>query len=394
MIRERTPHEPGSKGSRHCIDEIAIALAAFTPKAEKIDNLVMSFAAISGHFAVHTGGARYSAKQPRRGRTMKRDPYTSARGLLPVLSVVLLSYFATPASAQDKIKVAVGQIDAWANQVPTLGMKAGIFQKHGIVLENFGTQGAGETLQAVISGSADIGIGVGTPGALRVFAKGAPVRVLAAGYTGVEDIYWFVPANSLIKSVKDITDKHTIAYSTNGSTSDSVLRALIAHYDLKARPTQTGGPPGTFTMTMSGQIDVGWSVAPFGLKDLQANAIRVVMRGSDVPSMRNQTVRVEIVNANALKNRRDVMARFVRAYRETLDWMYSNPLAVKYYSEQMQMPESLVELQRNEFNPKSALNPDKVSDIDLVMQDAIAGKFLEKPLTQEQLAEFIQIPPR
>ena len=55
-------------------------------------------------------------------------------------------------------------------------------------------------------------------------------------------------------------------------------------------------------MTMSGQIDIGWSVAPFGLKDLQAKAIRVVMRGSDVPSIRNQTVRVEIVNADALKS--------------------------------------------------------------------------------------------
>ena len=325
---------------------------------------------------------------------MKGHMLKFLRSFLVVLSVAFSSGFAAPAGAQDTIKVAVGQIDAWANQVPTLGMKAGIFQKHGIVLENFGTQGAGETLQAVISGSADIGIGVGTPGALRVFARGAPVRVLAAGYTGVHDIYWFVPANSPIKSAKDITDRHTIAYSTNGSTSDSVLRALIAHYDLKAKPTQTGGPPGTFTMTMSGQIDVGWSVAPFGLKELQANAIRVVMRGSDVPSMRKQTVRVEIVNADALKKRHDVMVRFMRAYRETLDWMYSNPLAVKYYSEQMQMPESLVELQRHEFNPKSALNPDKVSDIDLVMQDAIAGKFLEKPLTQEQLAEFIKILPR
>jgi NitT/TauT family transport system substrate-binding protein len=333
-------------------------------------------------------------RQPAQEEIMKGHMSNSLRSFFAIFSVAVSSGFAAPASAQDTIKVAVGQIDAWANQVPTLGMKAGIFQKHGIALENFGTQGAGETLQAVISGSADIGIGVGTPGALRVFAKGAPVRVLAAGYTGVEDIYWFVPANSPIKSVKDISDKNTIAYSTNGSTSDSVLRALIAHYDLKAKPTQTGGPPGTFTMTMSGQIDVGWSVAPFGLKDLQANAIRVVMRGSDVPSMRNQTVRVEIVNADALKKRNDVMVRFMRAYRETLDWMYSNPLAVKYYSEQMQMSESLVELQRNEFNPKSALNPDKVSDIDLVMQDAIAGKFLEKPLTPEQLAEFIQIPPR
>ena len=325
---------------------------------------------------------------------MKRDTFGSLRRFLAALSVVVSCGFAAPAGAQDTIKVAVGQIDAWANQVPTLGMKAGIFQKHGIVLDNYGTQGAGETLQAVISGSADIGIGVGTPGAMRAFAKGAPVRVLAAAYTGVEDIYWFVPANSPITSVKDITDKHTIAYSTSGSTSDSVLRALIAHYGLKAKPTQTGGPPGTFTMTMSGQIDIGWSVAPFGLKDLQAKTIRVLMRGSDVPSMRHQTVRVEIANATALKERHDVMVRFMRAYRETLDWMYSNPLAVKYYSEFMRMPESLVELQRNEFNPKAAMNPDELSDVDLVMQDAVAGKFLEKPLTREQLAEFIQIPPR
>ncbi|MGB6560398.1 MAG: ABC transporter substrate-binding protein, partial [Pseudolabrys sp.] len=270
--------------------------------------------------------------------------FKSLRGFFAVLSVTVSTGFAAPAGAQDTIKVAVGQIDAWANQVPTLGMKAGIFQKHGIVLESYGTQGAGETLQAVISGSADIGIGVGTPGAMRAFAKGAPVRVLAAAYTGVEDIYWFVPAISPIQSVKDISDKHTIAYSTNGSTSDSVLRALIAHYGLKANPVQTGGPPATFTMTMSGQIDIGWSVAPFGLKDLQAKTIRVLMRGSDLPSMRHQTVRVEIVNAIALKERHDVMVRFMRAYRETLDWMYANPLAVKLYAEHMRMPESLVEM--------------------------------------------------
>ncbi len=326
---------------------------------------------------------------------MKSNTSGFPRGCVyAIVSAFALSGLPAPACAQDTIKVAVGQIDAWSNQVPTLGMKAGIFQKHGIVLDNYGTQGAGETLQAVISGSADIGIGVGTSGAMRAFAKGAPVRVLAAAYTGVEDIYWFVPVNSPIQSVKDISDRHTIAYSTNGSTSDSVLRALMAHYGLKAKPTQTGGPPPTLTMTMSGQVDIGWSVAPFGLKELQAKTIRVLMRGSDVPSMRNQTVRVEIVNANVLKTRPDVIAKFMRAYRETLDWMYSNPLAVKYYSEQMQMSESLVELQRDEFNPKTAMNPDKLSDVELVMQDAIAGKFLEKPLTQEQLAEFIQIPSR
>src|SRR5215813_15384588 len=121
-------------------------------------------------------------------------------------ALLLASATASTTFAQDRLKLAIGQIDAWSNQVPTLGMHAGIFQKHGIALENFGTQGAGETIQAVISGSADIGIGVGTPGAMRAFARGAPVRILAAGYTGVEDIYWFVPANSPIANVKDISD--------------------------------------------------------------------------------------------------------------------------------------------------------------------------------------------
>ncbi len=318
----------------------------------------------------------------------------SRRAVCAGFAAALIGLVTMPAQAQDKLKLAIGQIDAWANQASTLGMKAGIFQKHGIVLENFGTQGAGETIQAVVSGSADIGIGVGTPGALRAFVKGAPLRVLAAGYTGVEDIYWFVPTNSPIRDVKGITADHTIAYSTSGSTSDSVLLALIQHYGLKAKPTKTGGPPATLTMAMSGQVDIGWSVAPFGLKELQAKTIRVLMRGSDIPSMAHQTVRVEIVNANALKERHDVMVRFMKAYRETVDWMYSSPDAVKFYSESMRMAPELVELQKKEFNPKAAMNPDKVTDIELVMQDAIAGKFLDQPLTKEQLAEFIQIPPR
>ena len=67
-------------------------------------------------------------------------------------AVLLASAAALPAFAQDKLKLAIGQIDAWSNQVPTLGMHAGIFQKYGIALENFGTQGAGETIQAVLGG--------------------------------------------------------------------------------------------------------------------------------------------------------------------------------------------------------------------------------------------------
>jgi NitT/TauT family transport system substrate-binding protein len=54
------------------------------------------------------------------------------------------------AGAQDTLKIAIGQINNWENQAPTLGEDAGIFKKHNLKIESFGTQGAGETIQAVI----------------------------------------------------------------------------------------------------------------------------------------------------------------------------------------------------------------------------------------------------
>src|ERR1700681_4981728 len=97
------------------------------------------------------------------------------------LALVLIGFASAPSTvrAQDTLKVAIGQINNWENQAPTLGQTAGIFKKHGLVLETFGTAGAGETLQPIISGSADIGIGVGVAGAMRAFSTGAPIRILA-----------------------------------------------------------------------------------------------------------------------------------------------------------------------------------------------------------------------
>src|ERR1700675_3505689 len=123
--------------------------------------------------------------------------------------VVPLALAAIPASAEDTLKVVIGQINNWENQAPTLGQDAGIFKKHGLVLENVGTAGAGETMQPVISGSADIGAGVGAAGVMRAFSKGAPVRILAPAFTGTGDLFWYVKADSKIKSLKDATPDTT-----------------------------------------------------------------------------------------------------------------------------------------------------------------------------------------
>lgn len=307
-------------------------------------------------------------------------------------AMATLAALNAPVLADDTLKVAVGQLTTWENQMTLIGQDAGIFKKHGIVLENFGTNGAGETLQAVISGSADIGIGMGTSGAMRAFVRGAPVRMLAPAFTGSNDLYWYVKADSPIKSLADTSESQTIAYSTNGSSTHSLVIGFGKELGLKAKPTATGGPPATLTLVMSGQIDIGWASPPFGLKEIDEGKIRVLARGSAVPSTRNQTVRVQIVNANLLREKKDVIERFMKAYREAIEWMYSDPKAIEMYAAKMKVPVALIKKALPESHPRSALQADALSDADGIMRDAVTNKFLDKPLTKEQLAEFYPFP--
>jgi NitT/TauT family transport system substrate-binding protein len=107
-----------------------------------------------------------------------------ALGLLAPLALA-----ANPASAEDHLKLVMGHINNWENQAPTLGQDAGIFKKLNLSIEAVNSRGAGETIQAVISGSADLGGGVGLAGVMRAFSKGAPIRVLAPMFTGTGDLF-------------------------------------------------------------------------------------------------------------------------------------------------------------------------------------------------------------
>jgi NitT/TauT family transport system substrate-binding protein len=300
----------------------------------------------------------------------------------------------SPSQAQDRLKVAIGQINNWENQAPTLGQDAGIFRKHNLVLENFGTQGAGETMQPIISASADIGAGVGVAGVMTAFSKGAPVRILAPMFTGTGDIYWYVRADSPIKSLKDATERNTIAFSTIGSTSHNTVLAFASDLGVKAKPTATGGPPATFTQVMTGQVDIGWSAPPFGLREEKEGKIRIIGRGSDATSLNGQTIRVLIVNADVLKTRRDAVVRFMRAYRESVAWMYSNPDAVRMYAEKTKIAPELIRESIAKYHTLAAMQTDEMKDLDGIVTDAVKLKYIDKPLTKEQLAELIQIPPR
>ena len=309
--------------------------------------------------------------------------------MLAALALVL----AVPAFAQDTLKLAIGQRGNWDTSVSEVGTRLGIFKKHNLVLEILYTQGGGETQQAVISGSVDIGVAAGVMGVMSAFSKGAPVRVIGAETTGAQDLFWYVPANSPVKSLKD-TDGKTIAYATNGSSTNGIVTAFVKQFDLKAKPVATGGPSSTLTQVMSGQVDVGWSAPPFGLDQLDDNKIRIIASGNDATVFKGQTVRLLIANAQFLQSKKAVVDRFMKAYRETVDAMYADPNALKLYADFVGITEAKAKRTRDDFFPKASIDPDKVVGLDSIVQDAVTLKFTAAPLTKEQLAELMQIPPR
>ncbi len=306
---------------------------------------------------------------------------------------LLLAAFASQqALAADVLKLAIGQRGLWDSSFAEIGTEFGIFAKHGLELQSFYTSGGGETQQAVISGSADIGVSPGTLGVLGAFAKGAPIRIIAGEATGTAE-YYFVRADSPVqKDFKGVKPDMTLAYSTAGSGTHITALRFMKDYGFTAKLVATGNVPATFTTVMSGQVDIGFSTPPFGLDALAEGRARLIALANDLPSVRNQTVRLIIANATDLAKRREVYDRFIAAYRETIDWMYSDPRAIAAFAKYASIPVATAQRVRDQFYPKSMLQLDEIKGLPELMADAIAFKYVPAPLTQAQLDELLQLP--
>lgn len=308
-----------------------------------------------------------------------------ARMALAAAAVVALTL---PAAAQDKLKLAVGQKGNWDTAVTHLGQEKGFFKEQKIELDIQWTEGGADTLQAVITGSFDIGLANGILGVVGAWGKGAPVIFLGNEMTGAPDIYWYVKADSPVKSLKDLSGK-PMGFSRPGSSTHLVGTALLKGAGVDAKLTPAGGIPATLTQVMSGQLAAGWAAAPLLLDKVKAGELRVIAIGNDAPGVATQTVRVNITNAQTYNNRRDVLRRFQAGYKKTLDWMYQGDESAKAYATFAKIDPAIVGDLRTKFFPKSAVMPDKIGDIDVIVKDAVDAKRLDKPLTADQVKQML-----
>ncbi len=299
--------------------------------------------------------------------------------------------FATGAQAET-LKVAIGQKGFWDTSIVVWGERAGFFKQEGLDLDILYTDGGAQTQQAVISGGVQIGIGTGTIGVLAAAMKGAPVRIIEAEWHGASDLFWYAKADSPVHTMKDAAGR-SAGFSAAGSSSNLVLLALLQAAGAKAQPIPTGGAGATLTQVMSGQIDIGWSVPPIGLKEEAAGEIRIIGRGTDIPALADQTTRVNIANATWLKEHRDVALRFARAYERSLANAYRDPKVVGWFAEGTGIDPALALRVRDTYYPAPAMQPDVMKGLDATLRDMIDQKRAAPATTIEQLRPAIDLLP-
>ena len=136
---------------------------------------------------------------------------------------------------------------------------------------------------------------------------------------------------------------------------------------------------------MSGQIDVGWAVPPFVLQHLAEGKLQIIARGSDVTALADQTIRVNVANANSLRTKRDAIARFVKVLARSIDWAYSDQRAIDIYAELAKVPRELAQRTRDEFYPKASLQLGEVRGLDLTLKQALDFKYIAAPLVADDV---------
>ena len=310
---------------------------------------------------------------------------TFTRKLIIGISATLL---AVPAAAQDTVKAAIGQRGLFDTHFIPQGVEQGIFKKNGIDVEITWTRGGAETLQAIITNSADVAIANGILGVIGAASKGAPVKIVSAQMTGAPDLFWYVRADSAVKGMKDLEGR-TMGYSRPGSSTHLVAQALAEHFKVKPKLVSTGGVPDTRTQVMSGQIDAGWSAPPYNLDLVNDGKIRIVARGTELPAMNDQTVRVNAASVKFLTERRAVARRFMKAYHESIDWVYANPeKAAQWYAGFAKISPD-VALQTHKIFPRLAVAGWPVRGLRQNLEDAVQGKQLAKPMSEAEAQKLL-----
>lgn len=290
----------------------------------------------------------------------------------------------------EKVRVAVAHKTLWDTGVTMIvAERQGFFAKEGLDVELRFLRSAPEIIQTMILGENDVAIGIGILAVIGAYAKDAPVRIISAEMTGSE-YYWYVKSSSPIKTVKDLGGR-TLGHNKPGTAAHLASLSLKQDSGVDMKLVVAGRMADNLTQVLSGQIDAGYGLPPTGLDKVESGEIRIVARGSEVPSLTGLTSRVNAASASFLASKRDVLTRLIRARTNAIEWMYQHPNeSSKIFAEVNKVKESIAR-QVFTFYKQEDLAPAPIKNFDVSIRTAQENKFIKEPLTKAQEKELIDL---
>jgi ABC-type nitrate/sulfonate/bicarbonate transport system substrate-binding protein len=101
--------------------------------------------------------------------------------------------------------------------------------------------------------------------------------------------------------------------------------------------------------------------------------------------VRNDTVRVNAVNAVFLAAHRSTVLGFLRAYKKSVDWAYSGQPAFEAYAKLSGQELELVKYTVTQFASKETAQLDEIKGEDRALATALAAKLIPHALTRKDI---------
>jgi ABC-type nitrate/sulfonate/bicarbonate transport system substrate-binding protein len=244
----------------------------------------------------------------------------------PVMVIVLawLAASATlgPLRAAEKLGVGKAGQKVFAFAILDVGMRTGIFAKHGLDLETSEFGSGARMHQALAANSIDVGFGGGTD--FPVVARGSPVKAVATVAGAPYDFGITVKAGGRIRTVAELkgsrigvtTLSSLTAWLTGevarqqGWTSDAITRVAV------------GSNTASIALLRTGEIDGFTSELGSALQVEKHGDGRVLMRFGD--AVKDFYTFVLYARDSVIGNRPDALRSFLRGWFDTLAFVRAN----------------------------------------------------------------------
>jgi NitT/TauT family transport system substrate-binding protein len=229
--------------------------------------------------------------------------------------VTLLSLFLnlySTADAADKIVADFGGVSGFQS-ASWVAKDLKLFEKYGLNVDLVMITGGARSVAALLGGSTQFATGSGTA-PLQAYARGSDVVILAASYNKFP--YSFVVKPD-IRSPKDLRGKK-IGILNFGGSNDIALQLALKEWGLKQQEVNVmiGGDAPTRLLSLTvGSLDAT-ILSPPHLTMAVKSGYRVL---ADMGEMRaNFSQSTLYVRRGYLRDNRDIVKRFVKAYSEAV----------------------------------------------------------------------------